>query len=341
MHEVLNHAFFKNSQLGEEELRKRISSLRQNMMSVKRRVNSVLSELRHQSTALCRLLTAADDTKPSLVCIVPCIDPKDKNIWRPWWLDPEAWLTREVRLYFDDPITFQVANTNDGKGLSVQLKREWVAKAMPYLKVALSALQVAAAAGRLAGFPIPELAVRAKDIIGSQLESLASLVPEEIKHLPDDCLSSLEEIVADKTGKAFAAAEKAVKGAVQDAGKELDTLLASKYGKDWAETKSGLKLAVCMKHSGLTAWVLPDQVRQFQARGNELFAQKSVVDLDVLKQREDILQQERNETEADMQKLKMKMEEEQEKAEAVKKELQAVNQELEQRLNDLRTGMCD
>ena len=69
-----------------------------------------------------------------------------------------------MQVFFIDPIHFSLANTNDGNGFEIVFPKDWVAKALPYVKVGLTVLKVAAVAGKLAGLPIPDVKVSAASV---------------------------------------------------------------------------------------------------------------------------------------------------------------------------------
>ena len=59
----------------------------------------------------------------------------------------------------------------------------WMATAMPYVKLSLAVLKAAAIAGRLSGFPNPDIAGVIDSWIDEQLEALDGLKEEAIKSL--------------------------------------------------------------------------------------------------------------------------------------------------------------
>ena len=80
---------------------------------------------------------------------------------------------------------FQLAPTNGGKGFEVVFPKEWVAKALPYVKVGLTVLKVAAIAGKLSGIPIPDVTASASDWVDAQLAMLSDLKEEAIAQMSD------------------------------------------------------------------------------------------------------------------------------------------------------------
>jgi hypothetical protein len=61
-------------------------------------------------------------------------------------------------VHFIDPVSMQFGGTNGGEGFELTMPKQWVARVMPLLSMSLAVISAAAAAGRLACFPIPDVA---------------------------------------------------------------------------------------------------------------------------------------------------------------------------------------
>ncbi|MEL6209205.1 MAG: hypothetical protein AAFR44_03320, partial [Pseudomonadota bacterium] len=73
-------------------------------------------------------------------------------------LNPKEWLTEAVLVTFVCPATLRVAECGpDGQGFPVTMTKQAVLQALPYLKAGLLVLQVAVAAGRALGLPLPNM----------------------------------------------------------------------------------------------------------------------------------------------------------------------------------------
>ena len=127
-----------------------------------------------QSTMLTTLLLGTQ-AAPKLILFLPVaqVTGKGKVIsWLKKALSPKDWLNYRVRIFFVDPLTYTVAKTHpndkgEAEGFELTFPKEWVVKAMPYIKLGLTVLKVAAAAGKLTGFPIPDLGSMAGEWIDS------------------------------------------------------------------------------------------------------------------------------------------------------------------------------
>jgi hypothetical protein len=158
-------------------------------------------------------------------------------------------------------------------------------KAMPYIKLGLTVLKVAYVAGRLAGFPVPDVAGVVGDWIDGQLGELSSLAGEATAWLgaqtEDQAFaSSLLAQVDENARKAIAGEIDAIKPLEGDAlgdkmrapleksFEELDTLLES-HG-DWRE-KSGLVFTTS-KADGTSEYVLETDKPAYEEHGASLIA---------------------------------------------------------------------
>ena len=149
---------------------------------------------------------------------------------------------------------------------------------MPYVKLGLTVLKVAAAAGKLTGFPIPDL----KSMIDSQLIALGDLKEEAITKMC--AFSKVDEATVREllgavdtkcqeleliNGKPL---EKKLMNGLQDmtemSASELDKLLKEDY-PDW-KGQCGL-VGAFHEDSGTYEWVLPKNKEAFEAKGKEAF----------------------------------------------------------------------
>ena len=129
---------------------------------------------------LSTLLKGVDKLAPKLICILPAAAFDTTTTRAKSWLkklSPSNVLSQRVRVFFVDPIRMQLAPTNpasDGtaRGFELDFPKDWVVRAMPYVKIGLTALKVAHIAGKLTGFPIPDVQAAMGDWIGSQLGAL-------------------------------------------------------------------------------------------------------------------------------------------------------------------------
>ena len=74
------------------------------------------------------------------------------------WTNLNNLVNKKVKIVFFCPITLTIPR-DGGKfmGYDMELPRDWVTKYGPALKIGFDILQIAFAAGRLAGLPIPSL----------------------------------------------------------------------------------------------------------------------------------------------------------------------------------------
>ena len=152
---------------------------------------------------------------------------------------------------------------------------------MPYIKLGLTVLKVAAAAGKLTGFPIPDLGSMAGEWIDSQLSALDGFKEEAITKMgamtKDEATArellgavdaKCQELLGEKVQELKLVdgepLEKKLMGCLEMSAKELDALLSEKY-HDW-KGQCGLELAVHTP-SGACEWVLPEYTKHFEANG--------------------------------------------------------------------------
>ena len=223
-------------------------------------MDQVLNQLKAQFTMLSTLLHGVDKLAPKLICFLP-VDGID-NGSKKWSskvnsLNPRSWLNKEVRLFFFDPIRLTLAPTNaskefpNGEGFLLTYPQEWVAKAMPYIKLGLTTLKVAYMAGRLAGFPVPDVAGVVGGWIDGQLGELSGLADEATQWLSEQtkepALAKSMVKQVDENSRNVIKPKKAdvlsenLRAPLVSSIEELDALLLKDY-VDWKQ-KCGLVLA--------------------------------------------------------------------------------------------------
>ena len=228
---------------------------------------------------------------PRLICFLPAdgIDNTSNQSFstKIKSFKPRNLFNNKVRIFFFDPIRLTLAPTNNGEGFELTYPQEWVAKAMPYVKLGLITLKVAYIAGRLAGFPVPDVAGVVGHWIDGQLRDLSTLAASGetsawlAKQTKDqEFASSLLKQMDENAHKAIAGEIDAIKPLEGDAlgdkmkapleksFEELDTLLES-HG-DWRE-KSGLVLTTRLA-DGTSEHVLEDDKAEYKEQGASLLA---------------------------------------------------------------------
>ena len=259
----------------------KVDTVAKDVVDIKLDLSKALTMLSAQSTMLATLLQAADNLAPRLILFVPAAALESNK------LHPKDLFTLRVRVFFVDPIRYEVAPTNPdeqgkGQGFELDFPKEWVAKAMPYVKLGLTALKVAHVAGKLAGIPIPDVG----GWIDSQLSALGELKQEAIDQLSgmtnDAALATellgevdaqCQQVLEDKLSEAAAVAgaeplAHKLKEPLEKSLKELDALLAAKH-PDWKD-KCGLVKTVAADADGATEWVLEKDVEEFKRRGRKM-----------------------------------------------------------------------
>ena len=253
-------------------------------MLVERRAASTPRQLKAQFEVLSTLLHGVDKLAPKLICFLPVDAIGNKN-----WsskvnsLNPRSWLNKSVRIFFFDPIRLTLAPTNNGEGFVLNYPKEWVIKAMPYIKLGLTTLKVAYIAGRLAGFPVPDVAGVVGGWIDGQLGELSGLADEATQWLSEQTkdpalAKSMLKQVDENSRNAISGELEAIKPKEADALsenlraplvksiKELDALLLKDYG-DWKQ-KCGLVLAT--SKDGKSEYVLQADKAAFEEKGAKL-----------------------------------------------------------------------
>ena len=258
--------------------------------------DKAIEMLSAQSTMLTTLLLGTQ-AAPKLVLFLPVAQVTGKGIsWLKKALSPKDWLNHRVRIFFVDPLTYTVAKTHpndkgEAEGFELTFPKEWVVKAMPYIKLGLTVLKVAAAAGKLTGIPIPDLGSMAGEWIDSQLSALDGFTAggSQLDGFKEEAITKMGAMTKDEaTARELLGAvdakcqellgekvqelklvdgeplEKKLMGCLEMSAKELDALLSEKY-HDW-KGQCGLELAVHTP-SGACEWVLPEYTKHFEANG--------------------------------------------------------------------------
>ena len=288
MSSVLEEPFFQADLSTEtiDELAQRAKRIEEKVDVIDIKLDDALRSLAAQFQMLSTILKGVDELAPKLICFLPAEALQGgKKPGQRWWhkaLSPRSWFDETVLVFFFDPIRLRLANTNKGKGFEVKFTKAWVVKLMPYVKVSLATLKLAYVAGRLAGFPVPDVAGVVGRWIDEQLGQLDDFRAEAVDYLAKqtgDHELALKELdkLGDKVREVLAGnlediaelqepldakvAEPLVKSV-----EELDKLL----GPGWTK-KTGLEMATCTK-DGRTEWVLPEDVAEFKREGAQMLS---------------------------------------------------------------------
>ena len=225
-----------------------------------RRIQDQHSEmLSAQSTMLATVLLGTQ-AAPKLILFLP-VDQETGNgegvsTWLKKALSPEDWLNHRVRIFFVDPLTYTVAKTHpnregEAEGFELTFPKEWVVKAMPYVKLGLTGLKGAVAVGKLTGFPIPDLESMAGEWIDSQLSALGDFKEDAITNMCEmtkdeamarelldavdaKCQELLDEKVQELKPVDGEPLKEKLKRFIEKSAGELDALLSKEYPK-WKE----------------------------------------------------------------------------------------------------------
>ena len=250
-----------------------------------------LTGLVRAQTRLMATLMKNEREVPSLVCFVPVVSEEKSGAggWDGWWrraakaAKSKEWLNQEVDLYFIDPVGLQVA---EGHAFRLRFQREWVAKAMPYIKIGLTVLKTASAVSKIAGFPVPDVA----GFIGDQLDFFEGIRDEAVAGLcgaigadaedAAEAMESLDSRIAQAAQSAIGDAAPVESGPLDEKVGQYLQASAAQLGKwldsverDW-RGRTGLVPAVC-GHEGLKEWVLPGDKDAFEAQGSKLLGSRA------------------------------------------------------------------
>ena len=292
MRSVADHAFFACKSLDAvvlERIALQVDNTYELQQQMDQKLDRIIEGLNAQFGMLSTLLHGVDKLAPKLICFLPAAAVSDAapatgskvRKWTSRLTKPADWFNQRVCVFFFDPVRLSLAPTNGGKGFELTFPKAWVAKAMPYVKLGLTALKVAAAAGRLSGLPIPDVV----GFLDSQLGAIEDLKfdaivelssvtndPREAAHLLGAVDSKCKEMVsgvaqqaAPTGGDPFAAK---LHAPLEKSAQELDALLP----QGWRE-KCGLEMTVAL--DGTVEWVLPHDVAEFKGKGKELLGKRS------------------------------------------------------------------
>ncbi|KAG1667996.1 hypothetical protein FOA52_000640 [Chlamydomonas sp. UWO 241] len=276
---VLHHPFFNAStRMDQVDLGRRMDAILHGQERLEEKVDRLQAQMRMLSS-----LFSGDREVPSLLCFVP-VDASGLSWWRS--ADPSQWLqkleevgqpepvaAKEVLLYFVDPISMEFDMSS---GFPLKFSKEWVKKAMPYVKVRLTALKIASAAGRLAGFPIPDFAGSLQQMLVDQVEAMKQV---------SDAVGG--DQLGEWVDNAMGAVDRAIDGAIGGTGELSDAVraeAAKTLSLSCAEVKKlldrqhpcwkdgiSLKRVKCI-HDCTAEWVLPKHRAAFEKDGSVLLA---------------------------------------------------------------------
>jgi len=304
---ILMHPFFMHgTDLGAQavaELKKlnrtvsrverQLGSVEGKLDEIATKLDEILSQLKAQSRMTRELLSKEHDL-PTYIVLLPKARGSESKAGRGGLSaattavrrvidNPGTIFNDTLVMHFVDPVSLEFADTNGGDGFEITHPKKWVVKAAPYLSLGLAVLSAAAAVGRVAGFPVPNVAGVALMYLDSATQELANIRGEaataiaDALHLDRDALAQeLEGLASDVTERAEAFVE-GVKSAPDSAERldlrrkavalgatELRALLDATH-KGWAD-KCGL-VRVTSEKDGYTEWVLPEHVDCFNEKG--------------------------------------------------------------------------
>ena len=245
------------------------------LFGLSQKLDRVLLSLDAQFRMLSTMLKGVEnsDDVPQMICLVP-VDEKGP-LWRKAF-NPKNWFNQKVHVYFFDPIRLTHANTRDDQKIEILFAKEWVKKAMPYAKLGLTALKLAAIAGRLAGVPVPDFAGVARNWIDEQLSAFKTLKDKFVEAGGGGFISAVDE----RCEKIIASAKANVLPAE---GKPFDESQLKALGNSAKDLIHGLPegwkekcgLTRVTANDGETAWVLPDDEEEFVKKGKDMLANPS------------------------------------------------------------------
>jgi hypothetical protein len=127
----------------------------------------------------------------------------------------------------------RLADTNGGEGFEIAFPRAWVAKALPYIKVGLTLVKVAAVAGKLGGIPIPDVKAVVGDWVDAQLDMLSELKDEALEQMSQLTAnpSLASDLLTQVDGKCSEMVSEAAEGAAVVGGEPLGEKLRAPLEK--------------------------------------------------------------------------------------------------------------
>jgi hypothetical protein len=271
---------------------RQLGSVEGKLDEIATKLDEILSQLKAQSRMTRELLSKAHDL-PTYIVLLPKVRGLESKAGsglsaatsavRRVIDNPGSIFNDTLVMHFVDPVSLEFADTNGGDGFELTHPKKWVAKAAPYLSMGLAVLSVATAVGRVAGFPVPNVAGTGMMYLDSATQALANIRGEaataiaDALHLDRDALArELEGLASDVTERAEAFVE-GVKAAPDSAERldvrrkavalgaaELRALLDATH-KGWAD-RCGL-VRITSPKDGYTEWVLPEHVDRFKENG--------------------------------------------------------------------------
>ena len=246
------------------------------------RFDRIDNQLKVNFNLISLVLREVTSSVPSLILFLPNKTNRDRSIL----FTPEKWFNTTVILYFVDPISLRVAPTNDNNGFEIRFPQEWVNIALPWIRVSLKALKFAAIAGRLTGFPIPDVAadvLKYTDTLINHFSNIARELMTDLARLTKDAKQALKlffegeticgqyvdgmlENVAPLKGRSF---DKKFNTMMKTVITEFLPLLPEK----WIE-KCGLTFVTSPKDGG-TNWVLEQYVEYYKQYGEAALGTQS------------------------------------------------------------------
>ena len=228
----------------------------------------MLEKLNTNFKMLSTLLKGVDSVAPKLICFLPVSALQENTNKDQWWqkaLSPKDWLKQRVLVFFFDPIQLKLADTNPdakgkGQGFEITFPKAWVVKAMPYVKLGLAVLKAAAIAGRLSGFPVPDIAGVVGGWMGEQLEALDGLKEEAMASLSrqtkDPALAG--SVLNQVDGYVANLASSALENGAPVSGEPLDERIAEPLQKAVEELDQllpqGWRQQHCLSKHDLCSW---------------------------------------------------------------------------------------
>lgn len=263
---------------------RRLGSIEGKVDEIATKLDQILSQLKTQSR-MTRELLSKEHALPTYVVLLPKAGRRVGQTGGGGLSASVAAVKRAIDnpgsifndtlvVHFVDPVSLQFANTNGGHGFELTHPKRWVAKAAPYLSMGLAVLSTAAAVGRVAGFPVPNVAGTAKRYLDSSARQLAHLSGETTTvlanalHLdPDVVAQELDALTMDDMEHHEADSSERLdvrRKAVGFAAMQLCALLDATH-EGWVD-RCGL-VRVTSPRDGYTEWVLPEHASRFQEEG--------------------------------------------------------------------------
>jgi len=292
---VLQHPFLATKDLDDptlnvlvrkiEQSHKQIEQSYKLLQTIDTKMDKVIGILDAHFEILSDLLKGTNHIAPKLICFLPlgAIDDGDEKSWwrKMFKYNPGDLFNQEVLVFFVDPLCLRVAPTKKNKGFKVKFPKDWVVRAKPWLELGLTTLKIASIAGRLTGFPVPDIKGLVDGWLDGQIKNLQTLTQETISHIAsksaDEQLateqlqnlskyatSAVECIYSDAmpVEGGLALEKSSLKETIQKSVEELDKLLGSGWQKDCGLVKETSK-------EGKTEWILEEHAAEFKEYGAE------------------------------------------------------------------------